>query len=145
MFSPSENQRRGELSEHELIGVRLCRPENFSANLRKARNLRTRQLIRIPHHLNNHLKTCLVHAVPVPVQDAMVLLLHLALIEGISGPPMSRNSRLLPTTSLLSRFGCSTRLVLQQDTLLEALLILMAKMWVVALVALSAVLSILDL
>ena len=75
----------------------------------------------------------------------MVLSLHRVLIEGIPGPPMSHNSHLLPTPSLLSQFGCSTWLVLQQDTLPEAPWILIPTMWVVALVALSVMLSILDL
>jgi hypothetical protein len=89
------------------------------------------------YRLINHMKICAL----VPAQDAMVLLFHCVLYEGM--PPASG---LFPRPSLLSPLGHGTWLVRQQDGPPGVLLIqdLMSTMWVIALVVLSMVLSILD-
>jgi len=86
------------------------------------------------YRLINHLKICLVHATPVPVQDATVLSSHDVRYKGMPHMP-----RLLP--SYLSPHGHSSWLVLQQVSLPGTPLVLMWTMWAIVLVVLSTILD----
>ena len=61
---PSENQRRGKLSEYEPIGIMQRWPENLQCESEKVLQPQTASENFCPsYHLIDHLKICLVHTV----------------------------------------------------------------------------------